>query len=73
MSRLSSLTQINRAGTVKIIPEAREELAEPVVWDILHSRMVEGPKTGFNNFKIATEITARGMAVLMVSPTFKPR
>ncbi len=54
-------------------PEANEELAEPVVWAILQSKIVLFPRIGPNALNTATEITASGMAVDMVSPTLNPR
>jgi len=56
-----------------MIPEASEELAEPVVWAMLASKMEALPQIFSNDLKSATDITASGMAVLMVSPTRKPR
>ena len=69
----SSFAQMNSAGMVKIIPDANDELADPVVWEMLHSRMVDLPKTGFSTRRIATDTTANGIAVLMVNPTNRPR
>jgi hypothetical protein len=58
---------------VKIVPEANDELADPPVCEMLHSRIVDRPKTGESIRRIATETTASGIAVLMVSPTRSPR
>ncbi len=57
---------------VKMIPDAKEELADPVVCAILASRIVLFPKRGDRALKTATEITARGIDVEIVSPTLKP-
>ena len=65
--------QMKSAGIVKMIPDAKEELAEPVVWEILHSKIVDFPMIGDNIRNIATDTTARGIAVLIVSPTLNPR
>jgi hypothetical protein len=73
LKRLGLKPHIKRAGMVKISPEAREELAEPVVWAMLQSRIELFPRRGRNALKTATEITARGIAVEIVSPTLKPR
>ncbi len=61
------------AGMVKIMPEASDELAEPVVWAILQSKMVLFPKTGVSALKTATAMTAKGIAVEMVKPTLSPK
>ncbi len=58
---------------VKIIPEANEELADPVVCEMLFSRIVEEPSSGLRMRKKATDTTARGIAVLIVNPTRRPR
>ena len=63
----------NRAGSVKIIPLARLELAEPTVWEMLCSRMVVLPKIGFTSLKKPTVITAIGTDVDTVIPTLRPR
>jgi hypothetical protein len=59
LNRLGLKPQRKRAGMVKIIPEAREELAEPVVWAILQSKIVLFPMIGLNALNTATEITAK--------------
>ncbi len=56
-----------------MIPEAKEELAEPVVWAILQSKIVLFPRIGLNALNTATEITARGIAVDIVNPTLNPK
>ena len=56
-----------------MIPEARDELADPVVWAMLHSKMELFPIRGVNTLNMATEMTARGIAVEIVSPTRNPR
>jgi len=53
--------------------DANEELADPEVWDILQSKIVLFPRIGLNTLNTATEITARGIAVDIVSPTLNPR
>ncbi len=55
------------------MPDANDELAEPVVWAIFASRIEVLPNSQLKDLKNATEITARGMAVLIVKPTRKPR
>ena len=72
-TRGASYPHRKRAGTVNINPEASEELAEPVVWEMLHSRIVGLPNSGVSILRIATETTASGIAVLIVSPTLRPR
>lgn len=73
LNRLGLKPQRKRAGIVKMSPEANEELADPVVWAILQSKIVLFPRIGLNALNTATEITARGMAVDIVSPTLNPR
>jgi hypothetical protein len=34
---------MNSAGMVKMVPEASDELAEPIVCDMLASRIIPGP------------------------------
>jgi hypothetical protein len=64
----------NNAGMVKMTPEAKDELAEPMVWDMLFSRMVVPlPKRTLEKRKKATVITATGMEVETVRPAFRPR
>jgi hypothetical protein len=65
--------QRKSAGMVKMIPEARDELADPVVWAMLHSKIELLPRSGAKTLNMATEITARGMAVDIVKPTLSPR
>jgi hypothetical protein len=62
-----------RAGMVNISPDAKEELAEPVVWAMLLSKMELFPRIGVKTLNTATAMTAKGMAVEIVRPTCKPR
>src|SRR6185312_5228984 len=59
---------ITRLGRMKMTEE-RVPAAEHTVWTILFSRMFEPEKSPRN----AIEITAAGIEVAMVSPTFNPR
>jgi hypothetical protein len=70
---VGSSPQRNKAGIVKMIPEAKDELADPTVWDMLCSRMVVRPKRPRAARKNAIVMTAMGMEVLIVSPTRSPR
>ena len=64
----------NSAGMVKITPEAKDELAEPIVWEMLFSRMVVPlPKRALEKRKKATVITATGIDVDTVKPAFNPK
>ncbi len=67
------IPQMNRAGMVKSTPEATDELAEPMVWDILASRMLCLPPKTLAMRKATTVSTATGMEVLMVRPALRPR
>lgn len=60
---------MNRAGIVKIVPEASEEEALPTVWARFASRIVPPPRPR----KSAAERTAIGIEVETVSPAFRPR
>ena len=64
---------MNRAGRVKITPEASELEAEPVVCERLASRIVPSRPARRRSRNIATVITATGMEVLTVSPARRPR
>jgi hypothetical protein len=64
---------MNRAGIVKTTPEAREEEAEPAVCPMFTSRIELFPIRGRSTANAATMITASGIEVLMVRPTFRPR
>ena len=57
------------AGIVKTTPEASDSPAEPIVWTMLFSRIVEPPR------RFSTEIasTAIGIDALTVSPARRPR
>src|SRR5579863_4664209 len=59
---------ITRLGRMKIT-EASAPAAEQTVWTILFSRMLEPEKRP----RKAIEITAAGIEVAMVRPTFNPR
>ena len=61
---------MNSAGTVKIVPVAREVDADPMVWERLASRMVPRAPTSRNS---ATVITAAGIDAETVRPTRSPR
>ncbi len=54
---------------MKTTPAATDSPAEPIVWTILFSRMVEPPK------RLSTEMasTAIGMEALTVRPARRPR
>ncbi len=54
-------------------PEASDELADPVVWDILLSRIVARPKKRCVRRKKPTDITATGIDVDTVIPARSPR
>src|SRR4029079_18006535 len=60
-----------RAGIVKMVPEASEELADPIVCERFASRMT-GPRARRAR-KRATVRTAIGMDVETVRPTRRPR
>lgn len=55
---------------VKIVPEASEELAEPMVCERFASRI---EPLIFSRRKKATVSTAMGIEVATVSPTLRPR
>ncbi len=57
------------AGTVKTTPPATDSPAEPMVWTMLFSRMVEPPRC----FSTEMARTAMGMEALTVSPARSPR
>src|SRR5580692_3509391 len=59
---------ITRLGNIKMT-EAMAPAAEQTVWTILFSRMLEPRKSP----RKAIEITAAGIEVAMVRPTFNPR
>jgi len=61
------------AGIVKMMPDASDELADSAVCEMLHSRIVGLPMSGVSKRSTATDTTASGMEVLMVSPTRRPR
>ena len=57
------------AGMVKTTPPATDSPAEPMVWTILFSRIVEPP----NFFSTEIASTAIGIEALTVSPARRPR
>lgn len=61
------------AGKAKITPEANDELAEPMVCDILLSRTMGLPVIRRISRNKPTVITATGIEVETVIPTSKPR
>ena len=67
------IPQMKRAGIVNRTPEATEELAEPMVCDMLASRMLCLKPTAWSSRKATTVSTATGMEVLMVKPALRPR
>ena len=62
---------MNSAGMVKIVPAASEELAEPIVCDMLASSSMPRPPPIAR--KSATVSTAMGIEVETVRPTRSPR
>ncbi len=68
-----SRCHMNSAGSVKMTPLATELEADPIVCDMLASRIVAGRPTCRSSRKAATVITATGIDVEMVSPACKPR
>ncbi len=57
------------AGTVKTTAAATDSPADPVVWTMLFSRIVELPSF----FRIVIDMTAIGIDADVVSPTRRPR
>jgi len=57
------------AGIVNTTPADTESAAEPVVWTMLFSRIVERP----SQRKIVIDNTAIGIDALTVSPIFSAR
>ncbi len=64
---------MNRAGSVKMTPEASELEAEPVVCARLASRIVPWWPILPSSRNMATVMTATGIEVLTVSPARRPR
>jgi len=62
-----------RAGRVKMTPEASDELAEPIVCDMLASRMVGRPQNRCISRNRPTVMTATGIDVDTVIPASRPR
>ncbi len=60
----------NSAGMVKIVPVASEVEADPMVWEMLASRIVPRAPT---RRKSATVMTAAGIEAETVMPTLRPR
>ena len=57
------------AGIVKTTPEASDSPADPIVWTMLFSRIVDPP----NRFSTEIASTAIGMDALTVNPARSPR
>jgi hypothetical protein len=57
------------AGSVNTTPDASDSPAEPIVWTMLFSRIVEPPR----RLSTAMASTAIGIDALTVSPARKPR
>jgi hypothetical protein len=64
------MPQRKRAGIVKIVPDASDVEAEPMVCDRFASRMVPRAR---KSLKRATVITAAGIDADTVMPTRRPR
>ena len=58
---------------VKSTPEATDELADPMVCDMLASRMLCLPPMADHTRNATTVSTATGMDVLIVRPALSPR
>ena len=67
MSRSYPINRI--AGIVNTTPAETESAAEPVVWTMLFSRIVERP----SQRKIVIDSTAIGIDALTVRPIFSAR
>ena len=67
MSRSYPMSRI--AGIVNTTPAETESAAEPVVWTMLFSRIVERPSAR----KIVIDKTAIGIEALTVRPIFRAR
>ena len=67
------IPQMKRAGIVNRTPEATEELADPMVCDMLASRMLCLKPRAWSRRNVTTVSTATGMDVLMVRPALRPR
>ena len=65
----AALAEEDQRGTVKTTPAATDSPADPMVWTMLFSRIVEPPS------RFSTEIasTAIGMEALTVRPARRPR
>ncbi|MEZ5283631.1 MAG: hypothetical protein R2712_02245 [Vicinamibacterales bacterium] len=57
------------AGIVNTTPPATDSPADPIVWTMLFSRMVDPPR----RFRTEMARTAMGMEALTVSPARRPR
>ncbi len=64
-----STARKRKPGSVKTTPAAMLSPAEPMVWTMLFSRIVEPPSF----FKSEMESTAMGIDALTVSPAFRAR
>jgi hypothetical protein len=67
------IPHMNSAGMVNSTPEATDELADPMVWDMLLSRMLCPSPNAVNSRNATTVSTATGMEVLIVSPAIRPK
>ena len=72
-NKSGGMPHINSAGSVKMTPLARELDADPVVWEMLVSRILPRIPTCARARKTATVMTATGIDVLIVRPARKPR
>jgi hypothetical protein len=64
---------MNSAGIVNSTPDATDELADPMVCDMLASRMLCCIPNALNSRNATTVSTATGIDVLIVNPAFRPR
>ncbi len=67
------MPQMNNAGMVNSTPDATDELAEPIVWDMLLSRIECRRPNDSRIRKVTTVSTATGIDVLIVKPALSPR
>ena len=72
-SNSGGMPHMNSAGSVKMTPLARELEAEPVVCEILVSRIVPPTPMPLSARNTATVMTATGIDVLIVRPARRPR
>ena len=63
---------MNNAGIVNNTPDASDELADPIVWDMFASRIVCCvPNPARKDANTTTVKTAIGIDVLMVNPAIR--